>query len=341
MKKSKVLLVYTGGTIGMIKDSATGELKSLDLNYVNEQIPELARIPIDLTAISILQPIDSSDMSPEHWQEIADLVFKNYSSFDGFVILHGTDTMAYTASAISFMFQGLSKPILFTGSQLPIGTLRTDGKENLITAIEIAGTKDQNGQPIVSEVALYFQSSLFRGNRSSKISSHLFEAFSSPNYPLLGKAGVDIEIQKENLLNNRSGQLQFSSKLSTDVGLLKLFPGMDPSIYAALFQVKNNRALVIETFGSGNSFGSPVFHALITDYINSGGIVVNVTQCSSGSVIQGKYASSHFFESVGVISGNDLTTESAITKLMWLLANSQSIEEIKSGVSISLAGEID
>jgi L-asparaginase len=339
-KKPSILIIYTGGTIGMIKDQETGQLKSFDFNHIYKHVPEIHRLNVELTTLSFENPIDSSEMNPLYWQQMAQIVHDNYSKHDGFVILHGSDTMAFSASALSFMLQGLKKPVIFTGSQLPIGTIRTDGKENLITAIEIAADKDQQGQPIVQEVAVYFEYSLYRGNRSSKISANQFEAFSSPNYAELAKAGVNIEYNFDKLFRTSLTDLVYNPKMSSRVALLKIHPGFPVKAYASLFDRKETDAIVLETFGSGNAPSDEIFREFIKNYIEEGGIVLNITQCSSGSVQQGKYQTSSFFTSVGVISGNDLTTEAALTKMMHILVHSNKVSSLKKLLEMNFCGEI-
>ena len=335
-----ILLIYTGGTIGMIKDQRTGELRSFDFEYIYDHVPELERLNLKLKSISFEKPIDSSEINFEHWKEIAEIIEKNYNSYDGFVVLHGSDTMAFTASALSFMLQGLKKPVILTGSQLPIGTIRTDGKENLITAVEIAAAYDENNEAIVQEVGVYFEYSLYRGNRCSKISANQFEAFQSPNYPELAVAGVNIDYAKDRLFRSALPSLQVHTAFSKQIGLIKLFPGIPVELYKSLFDKQNTKAIVLETYGAGNAPSDATLQEYITNYIESGGLVLNVTQCSSGAVKQGTYQTSSFFQKVGVISGGNLTTEAALTKLQYLVGLNCSLEEIKVLLTTSLVGEM-
>jgi L-asparaginase len=336
---TKILLIYTGGTIGMIKNPISGELESFNFKHIHDHVPELNRLNVQIESISFKEPIDSSEMNLEHWRMMSALVEEHYHLFDGFVILHGSDTMAFSASALSFMLQGLKKPIVFTGSQLPIGTIRTDGKENLITAIEIAGMKDSEGEAILQEVAVYFEYSLYRGNRSSKISANQFEAFQSPNYPELAKAGVQIEWQKDRLFRTELPEFKVFTSFKNNVALIRLFPGMNFEFYRSIFADQQVEAIVLETYGSGNAPSDVLFQELVTSFIERGGIVLNITQCGSGAVQQGAYQTSSFFERMGVISGRNLTSEAAITKLMYLLGNTS--ENIREKLQESLVGEMD
>tara|TARA_R110002049_G_scaffold305865_2_gene503406 strand:- start:333 stop:1361 length:1029 start_codon:yes stop_codon:yes gene_type:complete len=341
MKKSSVLLIYTGGTIGMINDAETGELKPFNFNQLFAEIPELKKFEMEIDSYAFEKPIDSSNMNPKIWVELARLIEANYERYDGFVILHGSDTMAYSASALSFMLENLGKPVIFTGSQLPIGTIRTDGKENLITSIEIAGAKE-NGKPIVPEVAIYFEYALYRGNRTKKISAENFEAFDSPNYPKLAEAGVHIKYNRAAIRHPDLGKkLRVFESWSNNVGFLKLFPGISENFFRNILSQKGLKGIVLETYGSGNAPHEVWLQAALKEAIDNSLVVVNVTQCSSGKVDQRKYETGSHLEKVGVISGKDTTAEAAITKLMLLLGDDLlTLEEIKLQLQQNLRGEI-
>lgn len=337
--KSKVLLIYTGGTIGMMQDPATGQLKPFDFRHLKLQIPELNKFEVDLSAVSFDKPIDSSDMQPEIWVEMAKIIEKNYAKYDGFVILHGSDTMSFTASALSFMLENLGKPVVLTGSQLPIGTIRTDGKENLITAIEIAAAKEK-GKPVVTEVCIYFEYQLYRGNRTHKYNAEHFQAFRSSNYPVLAEAGVHLKYNKEHFAMPTKGKLKVHTELDPNIAILKLFPGITPAVVEAVLSSKGLKAVILETFGSGNASTSKWFTDSLDRAIKRGIVVLNVTQCNAGKVEQGKYATSAAFQKMGVIGGSDMTTEAAVAKLMHVLANTKKKSEIAKMLKTSLRGEL-
>lgn len=332
-------MIYTGGTIGMMQDPRSGELKPFDFKSLTQQIPELTKFDIELSSISFKNPIDSSNMHPDVWVELAIIIEKNYNIYDGFVILHGSDTMSFTASALSFMLENLNKPVVLTGSQLPIGIIRTDGKENLITAIEIAGAKEK-GKPIVSEVCIYFEYKLYRGNRTFKYNSAHFDAFKSPNYPALAEAGVTINYHKSALLKTTRKKLKVHTRLDNDIVVLKLFPGISKKFTAAILGTKGIKAIILETFGAGNATTQDWFIKELEAAIARGIIIVNITQCSEGRVIQGMYETSSQLKKLGVVGGSDLTFESAVTKLMFLLGQKLKNSETKKLLQANLRGEL-
>lgn len=337
--KSKVLLIYTGGTIGMMQDPKTGSLKPFDFKSLTNQVPELNKFDIELSSIAFDKPIDSSNMHSHVWIKLAGMIKDNYNSHDGFVILHGSDTMSFTASALSFMLENLSKPVILTGSQLPIGIIRTDGKENLITAIEIAGAKE-NGKSIVNEVCVYFEYKLYRGNRTFKYNSEHFDAFKSPNYPFLAEAGVEIAYNKSALLKKTGSKLKVYTELDNDIIVLKLFPGLSKKLTSSIINTKAAKAIILETFGAGNAPTDDWFVNELKQAIKRGVIVYNVTQCLEGKVVQGMYETSRQLKNIGVISGHDITYESAVAKLMFLLGQKLTVEKIKKQLEKNLRGEI-
>ncbi len=338
--KAKILLIYTGGTIGMMKDFETGALKAFNFSKLLQKIPELKQLDCDIETVSFETPIDSSNMNPKEWSKIAEIIEDNYTLFDGFVVLHGSDTMSYSASALSFMLENLSKPVIFTGSQLPIGDLRTDAKENLITAIQIASLQ-QDGKPVISEVCLYFEYKLYRGNRTTKINSENFNAFISPNYPTLIESGVHLKTYPELFLPKaRAKKLRIHKNLDDTVAIIKIFPGINETVLAAIFEIPQLKGIVLETYGAGNAPTEDWFLTLLKKGIARGLQIVNVTQCSIGSVTMGKYETSTALKEIGVISGKDITTEAAITKLMYLLAQNVSQDVFKTIFETSLRGEL-
>jgi L-asparaginase len=334
-----ILIIYTGGTIGMIQDPVTSQLLPFDFNRLLVEIPELNKFKCKLDTFSSKNPIDSSNVNPETWINLAEIIENNYNIYDGFVVLHGTDTMAYTASALSFMLQGLSKPVILTGSQLPIGMVRTDGKENLITAIEIAGSY-QGITAIVNEVAVYFENELHRGNRTLKINAAHFNAFSSPNYPDLAKSGIYIHYDHNALLPHTKSRLKITKKFDCNVALLKIFPGMKPGFYNAIINIEGLKGLVLETYGSGNAPSDKNFSNAIKKAHDKGILMVNITQCIEGFVEQGRYQTSDIFNTFGVVSGLDMTTEAALVKLMMVLAKGESLDTMKEIFLRDWAGEL-
>lgn len=340
-RKATILLIYTGGTIGMIKDFETGALRSFDFDDLLKHIPELKILDCEIATTSFETPIDSSSINPKDWQNLASIIEDNYEAYDGFVVLHGSDTMSYTSSAISFMLENLSKPVIFTGSQLPIGDLRTDAKENLITSIQLASLRE-NGKSKIREVCLYFEYKLYRANRTSKIHAEHFEAFSSYNYPPLATSGVHLVVNKEALLSRPKvvRPLHVHKSLCSNVLILKMFPGISKDIIEHIFSYPKLEGLVLETYGSGNLTDEEWFLDALRELIDSGVHVVNVTQCSGGSVIMGLYETSVEMMRMGVISGKDITSEAAIVKMMCLLGQNIASKSFKTFFGTSLRGEM-
>lgn len=341
-QKSALLLIYTGGTIGMKQDMKDLTLKPFDFSQILDEVPEIRKFAFKIDTYSFEPPIDSSDVEPSLWQDLARLIKEKYEDYDGFIILHGTDTMSYSASALSFMLDGLTKPVIFTGSQLPIGVPRTDGKENLISAVEIASAKDDEGHPTVPEVCVCFDSLLMRGNRSTKVNSEVFRAFQSPNFPPLAEAGINIRYNNEYIRkpNDWYQSLTINTDLDTRVSILKIHPGITPEVVRNILCGKDTRAIIMETYGSGNAPTRDWFLDIVKESSAMNKIIVNVTQCLAGTVNMNIYANGKALERAGVIDGYDSTTESALAKLFYLMGKSRDNEWVKAMMSRNLKGEI-
>ncbi|MDY6800320.1 MAG: type I asparaginase [Bacteroidota bacterium] len=339
-KSKSILIIYTGGTIGMVNNPETGVLSPFDFNQILIEVPELKRFGYTIDTISFTPVIDSSNINPEVWVKLAEIIKDNYHKYHGFVILHGTDTMAYSASALSFMLENLTKPVIFTGSQLPIGTLRTDGKENLISAVEIAAA-EQNGQPLVPEVSVYFENKLLRGNRTTKYNAEHFNAFESPNYPHLADAGINIKYNYAAIhYPVVKKDLKIHTSLDTNIVVLKIFPGISRSVLHTILNIKGVKAIVMETYGAGNAPTDKWFLDEIEQAVKSEKIILNVTQCHAGSVDMSKYETGNELQKLGIVSGYDITTEAAVAKLMFLFGQKLSNDDLKQMLNHSISGEI-
>ncbi len=337
MSKPSILLIYTGGTIGMVED-ATGVLHPLEFEQLHDVLPEISKLPCEIELHPMGNPIDSSNMTPGYWKEIVKVIQNNYDRIDGFVVMHGSDTMAYTGSALSFMLQGLTKPVILTGSQLPLGIIRSDGRENLITSIELACLQN-NGVPVIQEVAIYFEYKLYRANRVQKVDAAHFDAFSSYNYPLLAEAGISLEVNHGALFRSNTS-LNIQSGLSNNIATLKFFPGMLPEICQKTLLLNTADIIIMESYGSGNLNTDNWLTEQLQAAIEGGKIVLNITQCNGGAVVHGKYQTSKHLEHLGVVPGGDMTYEAAVTKSMHLLGTLNDKEEIRQKLTQSLAGEI-
>lgn len=334
------MLIFTGGTISMSEDPATGALRPINFDRLREFLPELKNTGINISSVPFLPLIDSSDVSPEHWEKIAKTIYDNYDAFDGFVVLHGTDTMAYTASALSFMLENLSKPVIFTGAQLPVGQLRSDAKENLLTAIEIASAYE-SGQAVVPEVCIFFEDTLFRGNRTTKKNAEHFNAFNSYNYPPLAKAGVHIKYYRNYIhYPDTRTNLVLNTKTDRNVAILKLFPGITAETVSAILNIPKLRAVILESFGAGNAPRKKWFFDALLEASERGIIIVNRSQCSTGSVEMGRYETSLNLMNAGVISGYDITTEALVAKLMYLMGKYTNNQTVKTYLTSSICGEV-
>lgn len=340
-KQPRILLIYTGGTIGMIENPVTKALEPFDFSHLIDNVPKIKMLNYVIDNISFEPPIDSSDMSPAHWIDITRAIVSNYDAYDGFVVLHGTDTMAYTASALSFMMENMSKPVIITGSQLPIGEVRTDGEENLITAVQIAAAQTADGQPMVQEVAILFENYLWRGNRATKRSADNFNAFKSHNYPELAKIGLGINFHEEAMLRHSHGAIPVKAcySLDTSVMVIDLFPGISARTLRHQLATPGIKGVVLKTYGAGNAPTAGWFIDAIRDAVARGIVVLNVTQCVNGSVMR-RYAAGDALVAAGVISGFDMTTEAALTKMMFLFGSGMPVDQVKKQLQISLRGEL-
>lgn len=341
MNAPRILLIYTGGTIGMLENPVTGALEAFDWEHISNFVPELERFHYDIDTVTFGPPIDSSDMEPKYWCRMVEIIAQNYEHYDGFVLLHGTDTMAFTASALSFMLENLDKPVVVTGSQLPIGQLRTDGKENLLTGIEIAAARHANGSPVVPEVCIFFENRLLRGNRTTKINSEGFNAFRSFNYPALAHAGIHIRFEEPYILRRpTAAPFRPSCQLDTHVAILTLFPGIREEVVAAVANIPGLRGLVLKTYGAGNAPRKPWLYEQLTALCQRGVVIVNTSQCATGAVDMGRYETSLRLIEAGVLNGRDMTVEAVVAKLMFLLGRETDLEVVKAKMNTSLAGEV-
>ncbi len=340
-RKPRILIIYTGGTIGMIENAETKALEPFDFTHLIDNVPKIKMLDYVIENIQFDPPLDSSDMNPDCWVQMARAIEDNYDSFDGFVVLHGTDTMAYTASALSFMLENLNKPVIITGSQLPIGEVRTDGEENLITALQIAAATDAKGEPMVQEIAILFENYLWRGNRSTKMSADNFNAFKSNNYPPLAKIGLGIHFNQDALMRKTgNAPLRVHYNMDTNVMFLELHPGITENIFEHLLSTPGIKGIVLRTFGTGNAPTYPWFIRAVKNAVDRGIVIVNVTQCVNGGVHPKRYVSGDRLSGAGTSSGNDMTSEAAITKMMYLFGLGLRPDEVREQIEHPICGEL-
>lgn len=340
-RRPHILIVYTGGTIGMIENDESGALEPFDFDHLIDNVPKIKRLDYDIDNVQFEVPLDSSAMTPDHWVEIVKVIAENYDNYDGFVVLHGTDTMAYTASALSFMMENLRKPVVITGSQLPIGEVRTDGEENLITALQVAAARDADGSPMVQEVAILFENYLWRGNRSTKRSADNFNAFRSNNYPELAKIGLGIHFRRTSLTHtDKGGGLEIYPEMDTNVMAIDLFPGLSRCVVEHMLAAPGIKGVVLRTYGAGNGPSEKWFLDALTQAVANGIVIVNVTQCVNGGVYPRRYLTGDKIASTGVVSGHDITFEAAIAKLMHLFGRGFTPAEVRKRFSRPISGEI-
>ena len=337
---TKILLIYTGGTIGMVENTETGVLENVDFKTVLPTVKELKQFSFNIDVLSFTPPLDSSDMGPEQWGRLVDIIDENYENYNGFVVLHGTDTMAYTASALSFMLENLNKPVILTGSQLPIGKLRTDGKENLITAIEIAGAINESGEPMVPEVCVFFRDKLLRGNRTTKSSADQFDAFHSYNYPSLAISAVDIHYNRQNICPYKPQKLIVHRNMDARMLVLSVFPGIQRAVVESMLNTPKLRGVILRTFGAGNAPQEKWLTGLLKQATDNGVVIVNITQCADGNVVMKRYGTGLHLQEAGVVSGRDLTVEAALTKMMRLFGDGLEPERVRLLMGKNLCGEL-